>query len=85
MLFQYFALLDRFDSDDDELDLSCDRRTLRVRKIPKKTLEDFLLRRKSSFPSVNDLFETAISLGKEMYWIDYHYEVEDSRGGDGKS
>jgi len=79
MLFQYFALLDRFDSDDDELDLSYNRRTLRIRKIPKKTLEDFLLRRESSFPFVNDLFETAISLGERMYWIDYHYEVEDSR------
>lgn len=79
MLFQYFGLLDRFGSDTDELDLSHGERVLKIRKISKKELEDSLLRPKYEFSHVNDIFEQAIAFGKDRYWIDYHYEVEDSR------
>lgn len=78
MLFQYFALLDRFSSDTDELDLSCGNRTLKIRKIPKKRLEDFLLSPRHGDSSITETFEWAILLGEDMHWIDYHYEVEDS-------
>jgi len=49
MMFQYFALLDRFNSDDNELDLSYDDRTLKISKIPRKTLEGSLLLPEPSF------------------------------------
>lgn len=79
MLLRYIALLDRFASNVDELDLSYEDRTLKIRKIPKKEMEDFLLSPKSSFSSINEGFESAIELGGDMYWMDYHYEVDDSR------
>jgi hypothetical protein len=79
MLFQYFALLDRFNSDIDELDLSFENKTLKIGKIPKEKLRSFLLSPKPKFPSINEAFEVAIDLGEDMYWVDYHYEVEDSK------
>src|SRR3989304_5708412 len=79
MTFQYFALLDRFGSDDNELDLSYRDRTLKIRKIPRGKLEDYLLRPKSTGPSINATIQTAIVFGENRYWIDYHYEVEDSK------
>ena len=79
MLFRYLALLDRFSSDSEELDLSHEKRTLKIRKIPKENLEDFLLIPKHRFSTVPDTFEWAIALGEDMYWMDYSYEVEDSK------
>lgn len=79
MLLRYIGLLDRFSSDVDELDLSYEDRTLKIRKIPQKEMEDFLLSPKSKFSSINERFETAIALGEDMYWMDYHYEVDDSK------
>ncbi|TET19326.1 hypothetical protein E3J74_07115 [Candidatus Bathyarchaeota archaeon] len=76
MLFRYIALLDNFDSDVDELDLGYENRTLKIRKIPRKEIEEFLSRIKSFDPL---WFETALLLGEKMYWMDYHYEVDDSR------
>jgi len=63
MLFRYLCLLDRFSSDKDELDLSYESRTLKIRKIPKKELESFLLLRStdSIARTVNDRFEMAIA------------------------
>lgn len=78
MLFQYFALLDRFDSDIDELDLSFENKTLKIGKIPKEKLRSFLLSPKPMISSISEAFEMAIDFGEGMYWVDYHYEVEDS-------
>jgi len=79
MLLRYIALLDGFASDIDELDLGYEDRTLKITKIPKKELEDFLLSPKSKFSSINETFEIAIALGEERYWVDYHYDVADSK------
>lgn len=79
MLFRNIALLDRFDSDVREIDLSSKNRTLKIRKIPKNELEEFLL--PSEFPSsVEQTFRTAIELGEDRYWLDYHYDVRDLQG-----
>jgi hypothetical protein len=76
VLFRNIALLDRFDSDVREIDLSSKNRTLKIRKIPKNELEEFLLT--SEYPSsIEQEFRKAIVLGEDMYWLDYHYDVKD--------
>jgi hypothetical protein len=79
MQFTYLALLDRFSSDTDELDLSYENITLRIRKIPRKEIADFLLRSESLIPFVKQQFEIAIEFSDDMYWMVYYLEVEDSR------
>lgn len=77
MMFQYFALLDRFGSDVNELDLSYGDRTLKIRKMPRKTLEDCLLPSKNISSSHKEMLGVAVALGEEKFWIDYNYELED--------
>lgn len=81
MMFRYIALLDRYFSNVDQLDLSYQDRILRIRKIPKKELEEFLLPPEPHryFPETKLAFKNAILLSKGRYWIDYGFEVEDSR------
>lgn len=79
MLFRYLGLLWGFSSDKDELDLSYENRTLKIRKMLRNELEDFLLRPKSSFSPVNQTFDMAIACGEGCHWIDYHYEVDNTR------
>jgi len=79
MLFTYLALLDKFSSDIDELDLSYGNRTLRIRRIPRKEIADFLLGSESLMPSIREQFEIAVELSDNMYWLVYYFEVEDSR------
>lgn len=76
MLFRYIALLDNFSSDVDELDLSYENRTLKIRKIPKREIAEFLLPSKVSIPFIQGQFETVITVSEDMYWMDYSYEVD---------
>lgn len=77
MLLQYIGLLDNFKSDIDELDLSYENKTLKISKIAKKKLENFLLLgRPSIFSEANDRLQTVIDVGEKRYWIEYSYEVE---------
>jgi len=79
MSLRYLGLLDGFCSDMDELDLSREARSLKIRRIPRKELEDFMFYRKPFFASLDEEYRAAIDFGKKRYWIDYHYEIGDSK------
>jgi hypothetical protein len=78
VLFRYIGLLASFNSDTDELNLSLKDRSLRIRKIPEKEIQEFLFSERMP-PSIEAECMTAVDLGKDMFWLDYQYEVEDSR------
>ena len=76
MLFTYLALLDRFNSDMDELDLSYENRTLKIRKISEREIAEFLSPSKVLIPIIRGQFEIVIAVSEDMYWLDYSYEVD---------
>lgn len=78
MLFRYIALLDMFTSDAEELDLSYEDRTFKIRRIPRSELEEFLLLPSNdrSAHIINERLEMPIIFGKGKYWIDYRYDVD---------
>lgn len=78
MLFRYIGLLASFNSDTDELDLRLKDRSLRIRKIPEKEIQEFLFSERMP-PSIETECMTAVDLGKDMFWLDYQYQVEDFR------
>lgn len=76
MLFKCLALLDGFNSDVAELSFSFLNGDFKIRKVAKDELEKFMLSRQ--YLPFRDLLGFVVATGKDRYWIEHSYEIEDT-------